>query len=163
MKTFLTAIIIMSSTIVSAQNGKATTEKNTFNRTTSVGIDINSSPDKIWALLTNAANYPKWNSTVISIQGTIAESEKIKLKSTLDTSRVFKLKVKEFTPNEKLVWGDGKGLRTYTLTNNENGTTTFFMTETIGGLMFPMYAKYIPEFDDNFETFAADLKKAAEK
>ena len=32
----------------------------------------------------------------------------------------------------------------------------------IGGLMFPMYAKYIPPFDTVFEKFAADLKKEAE-
>jgi hypothetical protein len=36
------------------------------------------------------------------------------------------------------------------------------MTEKIGGLMFPMYAKYIPSFDESFEQFAADLKKEAE-
>lgn len=35
--------------------------------------------------------------------------------------------------------------------------------KTVGGLMFPMYAKYIPSFDASFNTFAADLKKEAEK
>lgn len=36
------------------------------------------------------------------------------------------------------------------------------MTEKIGGLLFPMYAKYILSFDKSFEQFAADLKKEAE-
>jgi hypothetical protein len=36
------------------------------------------------------------------------------------------------------------------------------MTEKIGGLMFPMYARYIPPFDGSFERFAADLKRQAE-
>lgn len=36
------------------------------------------------------------------------------------------------------------------------------MTEKIGGLLFPLYAKYIPPFDKSFEQFAADLKKEAE-
>ena len=43
-----------------------------------------------------------------------------------------------------------------------HGTVTFNMTERIGGLMFPMYAKYIPSFDESFNAFAADLKKEAE-
>lgn len=37
------------------------------------------------------------------------------------------------------------------------------MTEKIGGLMFPMYAKMIPSFDQSFDQFASDLKKEAEK
>lgn len=45
---------------------------------------------------------------------------------------------------------------------NKNGTLTFSMTEKIGGLMFPMYAKYIPPFDKSFEQFAGDLKKESE-
>jgi hypothetical protein len=36
------------------------------------------------------------------------------------------------------------------------------MTEKIGGLMFPFYAKMIPPFDNSFEQFARDLKSAAE-
>lgn len=163
MRTLITAFILMSSSILPAQDGKAVTEKNTFNRTTSVSTTINSAPAKIWSLLTTAANYPKWNSTVVFIKGNIAEEEKIELKSTLDTTRTFKLKIKEYVPNEKLVWGDGKGVRSYTLEKNEKGGVTFSMTETIGGLMFPMYAKYIPDFDESFEKFAADLKRASEK
>lgn len=63
--------------------------------------------------------------------------------------------------NEKLVWGDALGERVYTLTKNHNGVL-FNMTEKIGGLMFPLFAKKIPSFDASFEQFAADLKKAAE-
>jgi hypothetical protein len=36
------------------------------------------------------------------------------------------------------------------------------MNEKIGGFMFPMYAKYIPPFDQAFEQFALGLKKEAE-
>jgi len=67
--------------------------------------------------------------------------------------------VKEFEPNKKLVWGDGQGNRVYTITKNGSGMVIFSMSEKIGGLMFPMYAKMIPPFDQSFEQFAADLKK----
>jgi uncharacterized protein YndB with AHSA1/START domain len=163
MKRLITILTIMATTTFSnAQNGKATTVKTTFSRETSVSIDIKADPAIIWALLTNTSDYPRWNSTVTSIEGKIALGEKIKLKSTLDAKRTFKLKVKEFVPESRLVWGDGQGTRVYTLKNNGNGIVTFSMVEKIGGLMFPMYASYIPPFDQSFEQFAADLKKEAE-
>ncbi|MFM9985942.1 MAG: SRPBCC domain-containing protein [Flavobacteriales bacterium] len=162
---FITTLIIMTTTAttIMAQNGKANTVRTTFSRETSVSIDIQAEVAEIWSLLTNAANYPSWNSTVTSITGSIALGETIRLKSTLDAKREFKLKVKEFEVNKRLVWGDGKGERVYTLTDQGNGTVTFTMVEKIGGLMFPMYAKYIPPFDASFEQFAMDLKKASEK
>lgn len=152
----------MSSISTMAQDGKATTEKKTFSRTTSVSQTIQADAAKIWALLTNAQDFPRWNSTVVSIEGNIQLKEKIKLKSTLDESRTFKLKVKEFEPSQKLVWGDGLGERVYTLESKGN-QTVFTMTERIGSFMFPLFAGKIPSFDASFEQFAADLKKEAEK
>ncbi len=143
-------------------NGKAATVRKTFSRETSVGINIKADAAIIWQLLTNAADYPRWNSTVTSIEGTIKQGETIKLKSILDAKRVFKLKVKTFEPNAKLAWGDSQGTRVYTLTPQSNGSFNFEMVEKIGGLMFPLFAKFIPPFDESFEQFAADLKKEAE-
>ncbi|MFT6867592.1 MAG: hypothetical protein ACJA08_002435 [Cyclobacteriaceae bacterium] len=145
-----------------AQSGKAETVKTTFHRETSISTNIEADATIIWALLTNASDYPRWNSTVTSIEGDIALGEKIRLKSILDEKRTFKLKVKEFEPEEKLVWGDGQGERVYTITKNGNGAVIFSMTERIGGLMFPLYAKMIPPFDETFELFAIDLKKESE-
>ena len=84
----------------SIQQGKATTIKTTFSRETSISIEIKADAAIIWALLTNAADYPRWNPTVISIEGNITLGEKIKLKSTLDPKRTFKLKVKELEPEK---------------------------------------------------------------
>lgn len=142
-----------------AQN--ATTVKKTFSRETTVSIDIKADASIVWALLTNASDFPRWNSTIISLEGEIKKGEKIRLKSTLDEKRIFKLKVKEMDTEKRMVWGDGKGMRVYTITENGNGIA-FNMTEKIGGLMFPMYAKYIPTFDASFNQFATDLKKEAE-
>lgn len=142
-------------------NGKATTTKKTFSRQTSVSIDIQASKDIVWALLTNASDYPRWNSTVLSIEGAIAPGEKIRLKSSLDPKRVFKLSVKVFEPAKRLVWGDGMGNRTYLLKELGNGVTNFSMTEKIGGPIFPLFAKMIPSFDQSFERFAQDLKHEA--
>lgn len=162
MKKLLILVIMATSTFASAQNTQAATVRKTFSRTTSVSTTIQADAAIVWALLTNAADYKRWNSTIVSIEGDIASGEKIRLKSTLDPKRTFKLKVKAFEPEKRLVWGDALGKRTYTLTDNGNGALTFAMTEKIGGPMFPLFANKIPSFDASFDQFAADLKKEAE-
>lgn len=144
-------------------NGKASTTKETFSRETSVSIDIQASPDIVWKLLTTASDIPRWNSTIISLEGDIAPGETIKLKSTLDEKRTFKLKVKELEPERRLVWGDNQGRRTYALDKRSEDRVTFSMTEKIGGLLFSLYGRFIPSFDESFERYAVDLKKEAEK
>lgn len=64
-------------------------------------------------------------------------------------------------------WSDGfapmfKGVRTFTLTPKGNGVTEFAMTEVFSGLMLPMIKGSLPDFRDAFETYARDLKRAAE-
>lgn len=144
-------------------NGKAVTTKKTFSRETAVSIDIQADKSIIWALLTNATDFPRWNSTVIAVEGTIAKDEKIKLKAKLDPKREFKLKVKEFDADSRLVWGDAMGNRVYTLKSIGNNLTNFSMVEKIGGPLFPLFAKMIPPFDGAFEQYAKDLKHEAEK
>lgn len=145
-----------------ASNGKAVTSKTTFSRETSVSVNIEADAAIIWALLTNAADFPRWNSTVISISGKIQNGETIELKSTLDEKRTFKLKIKEFEPEKRLVWGDAQGNRVYSITKGEAGSVHFSMSEKIGGPLFPLFAGMIPPFDAAFEKFAADLKREAE-
>ena len=143
-------------------NGKATTTKSTFSRETSVSTAIQADPAIVWALLTNGSDYPRWNSTVTSLTGNIRQGETIELKSTLDAKRTFKLKVKEFVPEKRLVWGDAMGSRVYTIEKGQGGSVLFTMSEKIGGPFFPLFAGMIPSFDESFEKSAADLKREAE-
>jgi uncharacterized protein YndB with AHSA1/START domain len=144
------------------REGKAITTKKIFSRETSVRTTIFADPAIVWALLTHASDIPRWNSTITFLKGNIQEGETIELKSILDEKRTFKLKVKEFIPEKRLVWGDAMGTRVYTLTRGDGNSTHFSMTEKIGGLLFPLFAGAIPSFDESFERFAADLKREAE-
>ncbi|NWF70286.1 MAG: SRPBCC domain-containing protein [Chloroflexi bacterium] len=147
--------------------GSATKSKSLFRMECAVRIDIHAAPEKIWALLTDAAAFPRWNSTVKSIEGRIAPGETLKLVTTAVPDRVFKLRVSAFTPPQTMVWRDGaapmfQGVRTYTLTPRGSGVTEFAMSEVFSGLMLPMIAGSLPDFGPSFERYAADLKKAAE-
>lgn len=143
------------------REGKANTMRKTFSRETSVSTTIHADPAIVWALLTHASDFLRWNSTVTSIKGEIREGGSVELKSVLDDKRTFKLKVKEFVPEKRLVWGDAMGTRVYTL-EKVSGGTRFSMTEKIGGPLFPLFAGSIPSFDEIFERYTADLKKEAE-
>ncbi len=147
---------------ISPANGQALTVKKLFSRSTSVAINIAAPPETIWALLTDVDSFKSWNSTIVDLTGKIAPGERIQLRSTLAPERTFKLKVKEFEPAKRLSWGDAMGTRIYTLTPSKNGTR-FMMSETIGGPIFPLFAKMIPPFDESFNQFARDLKTAAEE
>ncbi len=142
---------------------KATTTRRTFSRETVVSIEIQAEPSDVWSLLTNASDYPRWSSTVLGIEGEIALGNTIKLRSTLDPKRTFKLRVKEFTAPTRLVWGDAMGKRTYEITPKGGGAILFTMHEKIGGPIFPLFAGMIPPFDESFEQFASDLKRRAEE
>lgn len=151
----------------SAPTAAPTTTKTLFSRETTVSINIKAKRSTIWAILTNAEDFARWNSTIVYIKGDIAVGKKIKLKSNLDLEREFTLQVAEMKTDEKMVWSDKKGpvfqgVRTYLLQDNPSGGVDFTMTERLGGIMAPMILRFIPDFDESFAQFAEDLKKEAE-
>ncbi len=146
----------------SINSEKAITTKKMFSRTTTIKRYIDAKPETVWNILTNGSNYVDWNSTITMFQGHIALGNIIKLKTYLDEKRVFKLKVKEFVENKKLIWGDAMGKREFVLESQKEGTK-FSMTEIIGGPLYPLFAKMIPPFDEAFERFVNDLEKEVMK
>jgi len=133
----------------------------------SVATSIAAPAPIVWALLTDAAAYPSWNSTVVKIDGKIAKAETIHLVAKVAPDRTFDLKVSELEKEKRMVWEDGDGafagVRNFTLIPNEGGGVTFAMSETLSGRMLPMIEGSLPDFTPEFNGFAADLKKAAEK
>jgi hypothetical protein len=117
--------------------------------------------------MTNAGDFPRWNSTIKSIEGVIAAGQTIKLVAAISPGRVFNLSVIEFLPEKRMVWSDGnamfKGVRTYTLEPKPDGTTDFSMAEVYTGLMLPMIAGSLPDFGPVFEQYLSDLKREAER
>ena len=139
-----------------------------FRISCAVRCTIGASPERVFRLLTDAESFPRWNSTVTSIVGPIALGQKLALKVPLAPKRTFRPKVTKLVPNQEMVWTDGmapmfKGVRTFTLTPKGPGETEFEMVEVFSGLMLPMIKGSLPDFGPAFETYAADLKRAAER
>jgi hypothetical protein len=146
---------------------KATLDKSAFRMEYAITTHIQASVGRVWALMTDAANFPRWNSTVKSIEGKIALGQTIKLIAVIAPERTFNLNIVEFVPEQRMVWSDGnfmfKGVRTYTFTPKSDGSTDFSMAEAYTGLMLPMIAGSLPDFRPTFEQYASDLKRAAEQ
>lgn len=148
-------------------DSKATKSATTFRMDCAVSVTIQAAPQKIWALLTNAQDFPRWNSTITSIGGTIAEGEKLELRVTAAPGRTFKPKVTALEPARRMVWSDGmapmfRGVRTFVLEPQADGSTQFTMEEVFSGLMLPLIKGSLPDFAPSFEAYAADLKHEAE-
>jgi hypothetical protein len=149
-------------------SGKAQKTKTAFRMECAVGINVRAKPATLWTLLTDAAQFPKWNSTVTGIEGEIALGQKLALRVAAAPGRVFKPRVTELEPEKRMVWSDGaapmfKGVRTFTLTPRGDGTTDFEMVEVFSGVMLPMIKGSLPDFGPPFEQYAGDLKREAER
>ena len=130
---------------------------------------IKASPEKIWQLLTDAPGYPRWDPTVIRIEGTIAPGNKITAYTKLAPTRAFPVTVSEFTPGQKMVWASGmplglfKGARTFTLTPQADNSVEFTVREEFTGALLPLFRRSLPDMNQPFADFAAGLKAFAEQ
>ena len=160
--------VVLGGDMTKSSRATARKTSSAFRADCAVQCPIAASPERIWAILTNAADFPRWNSTVSSIEGKIALGERLKLAVPAAPGRVFKPKVAEWEPGKSMTWSDGmaplfKGVRTFTLTPNTDGSTEFAMREELSGVMLPMIKGSLPDFGPSFETYAEDLKREAEK
>ena len=133
-----------------------------------VKTQIRGTPERIWSILTDAAGYTRWNSTVEKVTGTIALGERVTVYPKINPSRAFPVRVVEFDPPRCMVWTGGmpfglfNGERTFRLDMQENGMVEFSMREVYSGLMSPLMGPVIPDLQPAFDDFARDLKRAVE-
>jgi hypothetical protein len=132
-----------------------------------VEVNIRAGAETIWSLLTNAGDFPRWNSTVAGIEGQIREGERIRLRVP-GTDRVFTPRISGVVPPERMTWIGGfaplfKGVRTFELKSRNDGSTDFKMEERFSGLMLPLIKGSLPDFGPVFARYANDLKYEAER
>jgi hypothetical protein len=144
----------------------ATQSKQMFSQEVSIRAHVRARPEAVWALLTDAAGFPRWNSTVEQIEGPITVGTKLKIRVPSAPGQTFSPTVTVADAPRTMVWQDGffpmfQGTRTFTLTPDGDGTL-FEMHERFRGLMLPMIRGSLPDFGPIFERYAADLAAAAE-
>lgn len=84
---------------------------------------IQAAPEAIWRILTDAAGYTSWNTTVSRVDGLIALGERVTVHAKVVPGRAFPVKVVAFDAPIRMVWSGGmplgmfKGERTFELRN----------------------------------------------
>ena len=132
-----------------------------------VEADINATPDEVWAILVNSADYTSWDSGVAKVEGTIADGSKIKVFSEISPGRAFPVKVALDRPGGRMTWTGGmplglfKGVRTFTVSSGDGGSH-FHMREEFSGPLLKLIWKSMPDLSGSFQQFADGLKAEAE-
>ena len=129
---------------------------------------INAPAQVVWDLLTDAEQFPEWDPGTRQIDGRIALGKKI-VAHTHYSERTFPIKVTTLDAPNKMVWsgemqrGLYKGVRTFTLTSQNESTTILHVQELFTGLLLGVFKQNIPDLTDAFENFAQGLKERAEQ
>lgn len=136
-------------------------------------IIINSTPEKIWAVLTDFTNYPNWNPFITSLTGNFEVGKKIMVRIEPPEAKVntFKPTVTAYEPKKKLSWlgvflmrGIFDGEHKFELTDNGNGTTTLVQSEHFIGILVPLFKKMLNNNTRRgFEAMNKKLKEQVEK
>lgn len=129
---------------------------------------INASPEAVWAVLSDGASWPAWDSGVDAVEGKIAAGETVKIRSQAAPGRAFPVKVTRFEPPAHLRFSGGmplglfRGVRTYEVSPDADGQARFHMREEYSGPMLPLIWRSMPDLGPSFERFARGLKQRVE-
>jgi uncharacterized protein YndB with AHSA1/START domain len=132
-------------------------------------ISIQASAERVWAILTDLARWPQWNSTVDRVSGDVALGNRVTVWVKISPARAFPVRVTEFAPPQRMVWAGGMplglfvGTRTYELATAGPLSTVFRMSEQYAGPLASLIVKSIPDLQPAFDEFAQCLKREAER
>jgi hypothetical protein len=133
-------------------------------------ILINTDITKVWDVLMNFDNYPKWNPFITSISGEpkLGSRLTVSIKPPGGKGMTFKPRVLAFETNKELRWlghllftGFFDGEHKFELIDNGNGTTTFKQSEKFKGIFVGLLN--LENTQKGFEAMNEKLKEMAER
>lgn len=130
---------------------------------------ITASPEEVWAILADGAEYSHWNPEIVGVDGAIARGARITAHVRLGNGVVRRVPqhVEVFEPPHRMEWVGGMplglfvGRREFIVTPVRNGTE-FRMHVRMSGLLSPMILKSVGDRQPEIDRFAASLKQRAE-
>lgn len=135
--------------------------------TITTSIEINSTPSKVWEILSDFENYNQWNPFITSIKGNLIAGEKLNVR--INTMQ-FKPQLLVVKPEQEIEWlgqllipklFDGKHKFTITKRNNK---VIFEQSETFTGLLVPVFKNKInTEIKSQFQAMNLALKQICEQ
>ena len=113
-------------------------------RNISATVDLDATPDRVWAVLTDTAKYSTWNPFITKLGGTLAVGQKLDIRIVPPGGKPmsFRPTVTDLQPAHRLAWlghlgfpGLFDGAHTFTLTPIANGRTQLVQTENFSGVL----------------------------
>lgn len=140
--------------------------------TIKTAIDIASSAEMVWRVLTDFPSYPKWNPFIRSVQGNPAPGQGLKIRIRLPRGRTYKFspRVVKAIPATELRWcgkmlieGLFDGEHAFIIVPNGIKGVRFIHREHFSGLLVPLILPFIGEKTRRgFDLMNLALKKVAE-
>lgn len=135
-------------------------------------IEINSTPQRVWKVLTDFEKYAVWNPFIKSIVGEKSVGKKLSTQIIPPNRKLMKFSpvVLTFEPNKELRWlGSGaiKGIfdgeHYFKIIEQENSSVKFEHGEIFSGLLVGLMPKLLQDTKIGFELMNMALKKECEK
>jgi hypothetical protein len=134
-------------------------------------IEIDATPDQVWAILTDFASYPAWNPFIESIRGEPVAGSKLEVGIAPPEGKAmtFKPTVLNAEPNRELRWLgrvllprilDGEHM--LQLEPLAGGRVRFVQAERFRGVLVPLIAKALVKTERGFTAMNEALKRRAE-
>jgi hypothetical protein len=135
-------------------------------------VDIDTSPEKVWHVLTDFSHYGDWNPFIRDITGSLTEGSKldIQISTSNKKTRRYRPILTKIEPNRELRWlGKGflpglmDGERIITLDRLENNRVRLIHREIFRGIgVFLAGGRLDHEIRGRFEEMNSALKKKLE-
>jgi hypothetical protein len=133
-------------------------------------IDIDTSPLRVWQVLTDFSKYPEWNPFIRKIEGQPVEGAKLRIHITTPAGvkREYSPKVTKVVAERELRWlgkmpGLLSGEHIFSIEPVSDSSVYLVHREVFGGLLTPFFGSSLDtDVRKGFEEMNAALKKRAE-
>jgi uncharacterized protein YndB with AHSA1/START domain len=128
---------------------------------------ITAAPEEVWRVLVDGRTWPSWDSGVTAVEGAIAPGGTVRIRTEAAPGRAFPVRVTAFDAPSRLEFTGGmplglfRGVRTYTLTPDGEGTV-FRMREEYTGPLLGLIWRSMPDLQPSFDRFADGLRRRVE-
>jgi hypothetical protein len=134
-------------------------------------VEIDASPERVWAVLTDFAAYPEWNPFIRSISGELREGAKLEVSIKPPGARAttFKPTVRAVVPGRELRWlgrvfpGLFDGEHSLRIEPLDGGRSRFVQSERFSGLLVGLAKGTLAKTEVGFEQMNAALKTRVEQ
>ena len=134
-------------------------------------IEIDATPERVWAVLTDFPAHREWNPFIRQISGKVAVGERLHVQIEPRGGRAMKFKptVTVATLERELAWLGSLGMRgvfdgahSFVLKRLGDGRTSVTQAETFRGALVPLFGSGLEKTANGFDEMNRALKERCE-